>query len=108
MQTDTLYQVALGLVPKIGAITAKKLLHQLGSAEAVFRSKATELEKIPGIGPQLARQLLNTEVLQRAERECTLAQQHGIKLLTQGDKRYPDRLRHNRDSPLVLFVKHDP
>lgn len=105
MQADIFYKVALGLVPKIGAITAKKLINHTGSAEAIFRSKATELEKIAGIGPQLIKQILNPQVLKRAERECQLAENQGISILSQEDERYPDRLRHNRDSPLTLFVK---
>lgn len=105
MQSDTFYKVALGLVPKVGAITAKKLITHLGSAEAVFQSKPAELEKISGIGPQLAQQISDAQVLKRAETECALAEQHGIRILSAEDAAYPDRLRHNRDSPLVLYVK---
>jgi DNA processing protein len=102
---DTFYKVALGLVPKVGAITAKKLLEYYGSAENVFRSKLKELQNVPGIGPQLAEQIVNPAVLQRAESEFELLERNRIDILCIENPKYPDRLRDNRDSPLVLFSR---
>jgi len=105
MHAETLYQVALGLVPGIGAVTAKKLIEHCGSAAAVFQNSRRELQQIPGINSDLVRQLLQPGILQRAESDLVQAEQHNISILSLDDERYPSRLRQNRDSPLVLFVK---
>lgn len=108
MQKDIIYKVALGLVPKIGAITAKKLISHFETAEAVFKARQSDLEKISRIGTLLARQIKDAQVLKRAEKECTAALKNGIRMLSVDNPAYPDRLRHNRDSPLVLFIKGEP
>ena len=41
----------------------------------------------------------------KAERECELAQEQGVELLSLCDSRYPERLRFSSDPPLVLFVR---
>lgn len=102
---DLLYKVALGLVPKIGAVTAKQLVLHYGSAAAVFQSKAKELLHVPGIGPQMVANIQNPDVLKRAERECNLLDKHGIQVISFQDPAYPNKLLQVRDSPALLFVK---
>ena len=65
---DLLYTVALGLVPKVGAVTARPLILHCGNATAVFQSKAKTLLEIPGIGPQLVKNLEDPMILKRPER----------------------------------------
>ena len=48
--SELLYRVALTNVPKIGAVHAKNLIAHCGSAEAVFKSRKSDLLKIHGIG----------------------------------------------------------
>lgn len=102
---DLLYKVALGLVPKVGAVTAKQLILHYGSAAAVFQSKTKDLLKIPGIGPQMVAHIKNPDVLKRAARECDLLDKHGIQVISFQDATYPNKLLQLRDSPALLFVK---
>ena len=44
------YTLALQRIPNLGDISAKKLLRKMGSAEAVFKEKKSNLAKIDGIG----------------------------------------------------------
>lgn len=99
------YQIALTLVPQIGAITAKTLVSYCGSAEAVFRASKRELLKIPGIGPGIIDSIGASDALQRAEQELAFLEQFGVEALFYTDERFPARLRQNADCPALLYFK---
>jgi len=105
MQSEFLYKVALSLIHGIGSINAKKLIAFFGSVEAVFEAKKKDLLRIQGIGTILASEILNTDVLKRAEKEIAFAEKHGIKILFFLDDDYPLRLKHCDDAPIVLYHK---
>ncbi len=100
------HQIALMLVPQVGAVTAKTLVSYCGSAEAVFRASKRELQKIPGVGPITIHALsTSTEPLSKAERELAFMQQHHVEAVFYTDPRYPARLRQCQDSPAMFFFK---
>jgi len=105
MTDSLLHQIALTLVPQVGAITAKNLVSYCGSAEAVFRAKRSELLKIPGIGPALVDALQTAGPLQQAERELVFLDNNNITALFYTHEYYPVRLRQCHDSPAILFFK---
>ena len=101
-----LHQIALTLVPQVGAVTAKLLATHCGGAEAVFQAKRSELLKIPGIGATVADALAKPSgPLAQAEREVAFVEKHRIEALFFTDERYPNRLRQCHDSPAMLFFK---
>jgi DNA processing protein len=100
-----LHQIALTLVPQVGAVTTKNLVSYCGSAEAVFRSKRSELVRIPGVGSSIADSLLASKPLLLAERELLFLEQHGVEAVFYTDERYPVRLRQCYDSPALIFFK---
>lgn len=99
------YQIALTLVPQIGAVTAKTLVSYCGSAEAVFLASKKELLKIPGIGPGIVEAIGQPAALHRAEKELYFLEQYGVEALFYTDERYPVRLRQNADCPALLYFK---
>lgn len=100
------HQIALMLVPQVGAITAKTLVSYCGSAEAVFRASKRELQKIPGIGPVTLQAIYNAiEPLTLAEREIAFMDQHNVEAVFYTDPRYPARLKQCADSPAMFFFK---
>jgi DNA processing protein len=105
MHDELLYQVALGMTPGIGGITAKKLISYCGGAENVFKEKHKALKKIPGIGEGISKAVNNKLVLERAEKELAFIQKHDIRALYFLHKDYPYRLKQCDDGPIVLFVK---
>ena len=56
-EQDLFYLLALQRIEGVGDIMAKKLLTHLGSAEAVFNSKASQLAGIDGVGTVLLKNL---------------------------------------------------
>jgi DNA processing protein len=100
-----LYKIAIGLIPGIGSINAKKLIAYTGSVEGVFREKKANLLKIPGIGDVLAREIMKSNVLAQAEKEVSFIRQYNIRTLFYLDSDYPVRLKQCEDSPILIYVK---
>ncbi len=105
MGRDILYQLALTMLPDIGAITAKKLIAYTGSAEAVFQEKTASLARIPGIGKKIISRIRNPSILSEAEKELAFAERRQVKVLSYLSEEYPERLRNCEDGPVILFVK---
>lgn len=100
------YQIALTLLDGIGDVLAKNLLAYCGSAEQVFKTKSAHFQKIPGIGPVLAKSIVNhRELFTRAEKEIQFMQDNGIRPFFFTDPAYPWRLKHCHDSPAMLYYK---
>ena len=102
---ETLYNIALTLLPGVGDKLGKVLMDYCGSAEAVFNEKKRNLEKIPDIGRVTAQKIVSQNVLKRAEEELRFIEKHKIQTLFFKDKHYPQRLLHCVDSPLMLYFK---
>lgn len=105
MQTENLkYKIALSLIPKIGHITAKKLVSYVGSFEGVFKEKKGNLLKIPGIGSILAELIVNSDVIPKAEEEVEFIRKNKIVPIFYLDKNYPERLKHCDDAPILIYT----
>jgi DNA processing protein len=100
------YQVGLTLIKGIGPILAKNLIAYLGDAEAVFREKRQNLEKIQGIGGLLAQVIVDSQhnLLKRADDELEYIDRHGFNVYSYIDKEYPFRLKECADAPIVLYA----
>jgi len=103
---ESLYSLALGMIPGVGSIGAKRLLAFTGSAEAVFRLSRAQLLEIPGVGSIMAGRILDKSVFGRAQEELEYIRENNIVCLFYGDeKSYPERLRYCEDAPLVLYTR---
>jgi DNA processing protein len=105
MDRDVFYWLALNLTPGIGATLSKRLLERFGSPEAVFRAAAGELRKIEGLGEKVAETLQRGPSASLVERELSLVNEAGGRLVTLRDSSYPARLKEIYDPPPVLYVR---
>ncbi|MFT5646068.1 MAG: DNA processing protein [Aureispira sp.] len=103
-EQDLFYLLALQRVEGVGDIIAKKLLTHCGSAEAVFKTKTTQLAAIDGVGSMLLRSLKDKSIFQKANLELEFIKSNDFNAISFQDKKYPDRLRHCIDGPLLLFT----
>lgn len=103
-----LYQLALTMIPDIGAITARKLIAYVGSPEGVFSEKPSTLRSIPGIGPYLEGKIRSQNFLAEAEKELISMGKYKINHCYYQDPEYPWRLKNCEDGPLLLFYKGSP
>ncbi len=104
MNQDLLYQVALTLIPQIGAVQAKILLQHC-DVEEIFHAKRSYLEKIEGIGPMRAMSITSFNNFSIAEEEIKFLEKYSIKTLFLTDPDYPKRLLNCYDSPTLLYCK---
>ena len=74
------YKIALGMIPGVGDITARKLVSYAGSVEAVFTESFRNLTRIPGIGEALAAAVAGHEYLPAAEREAEFVERNKIRV----------------------------
>ena len=102
---ELLYQLALKLTPKVGAVTAKTLISYCGSAEAVFTERVGKLMKIPGIGPVLARRIQDPDIVARAENEYDRIISNKIRVHFYNDSTYPFRLKNIHSCPILIYGK---
>ena len=105
MKEETLYKIAISLIPNIGDVLAKRLIAYCGSPEMVFKEKKPALEKIPGIGTINAQFVIAQNVLAEAEEEIKFMGENKITPLFYLDKDYPKRLLHCEDGPIMLYYK---
>lgn len=104
-KNELLYLLALQRIPNIGDISSKKLLGRLGSAEAIFKEKKSNLLKIEGIGLHTLKELHITAYLDEAEAELKFMEDHQIEVFYFQEKGYPERLKQCIDAPILLFQK---
>ncbi|SDB62355.1 DNA processing protein [Flavobacteriaceae bacterium MAR_2010_188] len=101
--SQLLHLLALQHIPKIGDITAKKLISHCGSAEAVLNEKKHNLLKIEGIGSSMLKEINSKIYLESAENELRFIRKNDIEVKYFMDKDYPEQLSHCIDSPILLF-----
>lgn len=103
---DLTYQIGLTLLDGVGDVLAKNLVAYCGSAEQVFKTNKSLLEKIPGIGSYTANAILKSKsVFERVEKEIKFIEDKSIETLFFTDKNYPQRLKNCNDSPVMLYYK---
>ena len=56
--TSLVHKIALGMIPGVGDITARKIVSYAGSVEAVFSESFRNLTKIPGVGKKMADRII--------------------------------------------------
>ena len=99
------HKIALGLIPHVGDISARKLVSYFGSVEAIFSESYRNLIKIPDIGPILAQSICDKSYIDIAEKEAEYVTKHNINTFFYLDDNYPYRLKQCDDSPVVFFYK---
>ncbi len=100
-----LNKFALALVSGVGTNLAQNLISHVGSVDDIFTEKPVNLQKIPGIGPNLTKNIADPEILKRAEKEIHFIDRNKISYTFFQDKNYPIRLKQCHDAPIILFYK---
>jgi DNA processing protein len=104
-EVQLMHKIALGLIPRIGDINARKLVSHFGSVETIFHEPYRNLVKIPGIGSGIAKYINDRSYLESAEKEAEYVTRNNIRTYFYLDNDYPFRLRQCDDSPVVFFFK---
>lgn len=103
--TKLFYQIAITQINGVGDVLARNLLDQIGDEEAIFKSSKKELMAIPNFSTHLANEILNTEVLRKAEKELEFVTKNNIQTFFYRSEDYPYRLKECIDAPILLYYK---
>ena len=104
-KNELLYTLALQRVVNLGAISAKKLLRKIGSAEGIFKEKKIHLLKIEGVGSFKLKNLNKKSHLLEAEKEIKFLEKNDISYSFFMDENYPKELKNCIDGPILIFSK---
>ncbi len=96
--------ITLNLIPGLGSVKIRRLLHTFASPELVLQAPAAMLCQIPGINPELARNIASWQSIVNPYKELELAQKAGARITTIFDDDYPAALREIADPPIILYA----
>ena len=111
-----LYRYWIGSIPKAGSYKIETMLTYFGSPEAMYHASDKAMEDMKkscgdrGISItekdiDIIKFSKDAEVLNR---NYGYLMEHGIRMITNLDSSYPEKLRHIYDSPFSLYLKGNP
>lgn len=103
MKEEQIFQIALTMIPEIGAINTRGLLSSFGSASAIFQAKKKELALVDGIGERKAKLIKEFTDFGSAEKELGFLFKNNYQLVFQTDDLFPKRLLNCYDAPILLY-----
>jgi DNA processing protein len=102
--TETEAHIALNMVPKLGPVRLRRLLEIFETPQRILAAPAGELERVDGIGPDVARSIAGWEKSVNLAAELQRIADFGAHVLIPSDEAYPPLLREIHDPPIALYV----
>lgn len=103
---DVFYLAAVcAVVPGLGRAKLPVLIARLGSAEAVFKASAEELESQGILKPSQISNFIANRRADLPERIESFCSRQNVTLLSIYDDDYPYSLKNISDPPLILYIK---
>lgn len=99
--------IALSLVPGLGAARIMRLMQAYPKLGDVFQEKTATLMQIPGVGKTTAAAISAFSNWQEVDRILKVTENTDVWMISLDDERYPNRLRHIYDPPLLIWGRGD-
>lgn len=97
--------LALNMIDGVGPVRVRQLLEHFLEPQKILGASRAQLQKVPGIGPELAEGIAGWEKDVDLKGELERVEKFGCKIVIQSDENYPELLRQIYDPPIVLYVK---
>jgi len=97
------YRIAFASLRGINATMATELMARFGSEEVFFKATERQLSSAMGFKNRLMEREYRNNILEQARREEEFVRTNNINTLYYTDTRYPQRLSHCDDAPLMLY-----
>src|SRR3712207_5742438 len=94
--------IALNMLPTMGPVRLRNLLAVFEAPERILAASRAELQKINGIGSEVAEQISNWENIVDLPAELKRISDFGATVLTARSPEYPRLLREIHSPPIVL------
>jgi DNA processing protein len=83
----------------------RRLLAAFGSPAAILRTGAADLQRVNGVGPDVAANIAAWQTHGDAAAEIARAEAAGVSIVPLGSPEYPPLLAEIHDPPVVLYVR---
>jgi DNA processing protein len=103
--SETRYWIGLSLVPDVGPVMSKKLIAEMGSPENISSAGMKDLLAVRGLGKQKAENIKNFRLWDFIEKQLTLGEKKGIRVVVYRDEGYPQVLKEIEGAPIVLYYE---
>jgi DNA processing protein len=103
MHEEQLFQIAITMIPEIGAVHTNALIANFGSASAIFQAKKKEIGLVNGIGERKAKLIKDFTNFSAAEKELNFCLKNNFQIIFQTDDTFPKRLLNCSDAPVLLY-----
>ena len=97
--------IALNMIDGVGPVRLRQLLGHFGEPAAILTASQAALERVHGIGPELAQSIAGWEKAVDLAAEIKRIEQFQCSVVIQSDEVYPKLLQQIYDPPPVLYVK---
>ncbi|WDE98380.1 DNA-processing protein DprA [Lentisphaera profundi] len=105
MDINLLNDIGLNMIPGLGPRRYNKLIKHFHHSENILKASYGELLKCPGVGPQLAKEIISYELHYNAEEEYKRAHLAGIHIINRSHLQYPESLKAIYDAPIILYIR---
>lgn len=99
------YWIWMRLLKGIGPIVEKRLLKEFKIPEAIYNASEEQFTNIVGVGPKIAKEIMNNRSLEGPKRILDTAHKNNIKFLTCNDLLYKDIADKWPEMPTFLYYK---
>ncbi len=96
--------IALNMMDSVGPVRVRAMAAAVGSVEAIFAANCDDLMRAEGIGPEVARGVIEQRGRVDPVREEKKAASLGARIITPVDAEYPEPLKAIHGPPLALYV----
>ena len=103
--TDREAYIILNLVSGIGPVRLRKLVDHFGKPTRILEVSVKELSSVYGISGELATEICAWKEKTGYEKEFSLAERAGVKIITKIDDEYPVLLKEIADAPICIYVR---
>jgi len=99
------YWIWLMLLKGIGPIIAKRLLKEFITPEGIYNVSEEQLSNVAGVGPKIAKEIINSRSLQQSQRILETIFKQNIKILTCNNPQYKNIADKYPEMPTLLYYK---
>lgn len=99
------YWIWLSMIPNLGIKRKQKLLKIYKNPKRIFEANKKELEKIEGIGENIANNIINSKIERIIEYQVKQMIKENVDIISINDTNYPQQLKNIYDPPISIYIK---
>ena len=99
------YWIWLSIIPNLGIKRKQKLLKIYKNPKRIFEANKKELEKIEGIGENIANNIINSKTERIIENQIKQMIKENVDIISINDESYPQQLKNIYDPPISIYIK---